>query len=48
MADELLALMKGDSPAEAKTEASPLSERLPPKIHRIQKELPAWIGADTE
>ena len=46
MADELLALMKGNSPAEAKTEALPLMERLPPKIHKIQKELPAWIGAD--
>jgi hypothetical protein len=43
VADELLAVMKGDSPAEAKTEALPLSERLPPKIHRIQKELPGWL-----
>ncbi|MGO8751163.1 MAG: Spy/CpxP family protein refolding chaperone [Thermoguttaceae bacterium] len=43
VADELLALMNGDSPAKAKTEALPLMERLPPKIHRIQKELPAWI-----
>jgi hypothetical protein len=43
VADELLALMKGDSQIEAKTEALPLSERLPPKIQRIQKELPAWM-----
>ncbi len=43
VADEFLALIKGDSPAEAKGEALPLSERLPPKIHRIQKELPAWL-----
>jgi hypothetical protein len=43
VADELLTLMKGDSPAEAKTGALPLMERLPPKIHKIQKELPAWI-----
>ena len=28
---------------EAKTEALTLLERLPPKIHRIQKELPAWV-----
>jgi hypothetical protein len=24
-------------------EASPLSERLPPKIQKIQKELPGWL-----
>jgi hypothetical protein len=49
VADELLAMMKGDSPAKAKTEALPLSERLPPKIHRIQKELPAWLeNADAD
>lgn len=46
VADELLALMKGDSPAEAKTETLPLSERLPPKIQKIQSALPAWIGSD--
>jgi hypothetical protein len=28
---------------EKKTEALTLLERLPPKIHRIQKELPAWV-----
>ncbi len=28
---------------EAKAEALTLMERLPPKIHRIQKELPAWV-----
>ena len=35
--------LKGDPLIEAKTEALTLLERLPPKIHRIQKELPAWI-----
>jgi hypothetical protein len=49
VSDELLTLMKGDSPVATKTEALPLSERLPPKIHRIQKELSAWIEkADAE
>ena len=43
VADELLALMKGDSQIKAKTEALPLMERLPLKIQKIQKELPAWI-----
>jgi len=35
--------LKGDPLFEAQTEALTLLERLPPKIHRIQKELPAWI-----
>ena len=35
--------LKGDPLVEAKTEALTLLERLPPKIHKIQKELPAWI-----
>jgi len=35
--------LKGDRLVEAKTEALTLLERLPPKIHKIQKELPAWI-----
>ncbi len=35
--------LKGDPLIEAKTEALTLMERLPPKIHRIQKELPAWM-----
>jgi tetratricopeptide (TPR) repeat protein len=48
VADELLALMKGDSPAAAKTEALSLMERLPSKIKKIQGELPAWIGSDAE
>ena len=48
VADELLALMKGNSPAEAKTQALPLMERLPPKVQKIQRELPAWIGADAD
>ena len=34
--------LKGDPLIEAKTEPS-LTERLPPKIHQIQKELPAWM-----
>ena len=42
VADKLLALMKGES-KEVKSPALPLMERLPSKIHRIQKELPAWI-----
>ena len=35
--------LKGDPLIEAKTEALTLMERLPPKIQKIQKELPAWI-----
>ncbi len=35
--------LKGDRLIEAKTEALTLLERLPPKIHKIQKELTAWI-----
>jgi hypothetical protein len=35
--------LKGDPLEEAKTEALTLMERLPPKLHQIQKELPAWI-----
>ena len=35
--------LKGDPLVEGKTEALTLMERLPPKIHKIQKELPAWI-----
>jgi hypothetical protein len=34
--------LKGEPLIEAKMEAS-LMERLPPKIHRIQKELPKWM-----
>jgi hypothetical protein len=43
VADELLALMKSEKPVPAKTEESSLQERLPSKIHKIQKDLPAWI-----
>ena len=46
VADELLALMRG-APTETKPAASAFAERLPPKIQRIQKELPAWIDSDT-
>ena len=35
--------LKGDPLIEAKTETLTLLERLPPKIHKIQKELPAWM-----
>jgi hypothetical protein len=35
--------LKGEPLIEAKMEALTLLERLPPKIHQIQKELPAWI-----
>lgn len=35
--------LSGGPLLEAKAEASTILERLPPKIHRIQKELPAWI-----
>ena len=34
--------LKGDPLVEGKTVAS-LTDRLPPKIHKIQQELPAWI-----
>ena len=33
----------GNLNAEAEQEALPLSERLPPKIQKIQQELPSWI-----
>jgi len=35
--------LKGEPLIEAKSEGLTLLERLPPKIHRIQKELPAWM-----
>ena len=35
--------LKGDPLVEAKTDAVTLLERLPPKIHQIQEEFPAWI-----
>jgi hypothetical protein len=35
--------LKGEPLIEAKTEALTLLERLPPKIHKIQKELPGWM-----
>ena len=45
--DEALAayreFLKGDPLKEAEGETSTLLERLPPKIQKIQKELPAWI-----
>jgi len=37
--------LKGEPLIETKSETASLFERLPPKIHRIQKELPAWIAA---
>ena len=36
----------GNVNAAVETEALPLMERLPVKIHEIQAKLPAWIGAD--
>jgi hypothetical protein len=35
--------LKGEPLFEAKTEALTLMERLSPKIHKIQKDLPAWV-----
>ena len=35
--------LRGDPLTEAQTETVTLLERLPPKIHRIQNELPAWM-----
>jgi hypothetical protein len=35
--------LKGGQLVEAKTETLTILERLPPKIHKIQKELPAWV-----
>ena len=35
--------LKGEPLIEAKTDALTLLERLPPKIHKIQKEFPAWM-----
>jgi hypothetical protein len=43
VADELLRLMNGERPGDAKTAASTVQRRLPAKIQRIQQELPAWI-----
>jgi hypothetical protein len=42
--------LKGAPLIEAKAETSTLMERLPPKIHKIQRELPVWIqkGGNTE
>ncbi len=45
VADELLALMQS-TPKGTKPGESTFADRLPAKIHRIQKELPAWVGAD--
>jgi hypothetical protein len=35
--------LKGEPLIEAKTETTSYLERLPPKIHRIQQELPGWM-----
>ena len=42
--------LKGAPLIEAQTETSTLMERLPPKIHKIQRALPVWIqkGGNTE
>lgn len=46
-ADEVLALIK-NSPRETKSGTSTVAERLPIKIQRVQKELPAWIDSDAD
>jgi hypothetical protein len=46
LAGELLELMKGDQLKGRATEPPPLHERLPAKIQKNLKELPAWIGKD--
>jgi hypothetical protein len=48
VADQLLGLIQGDQPKgeKEKPAAPPLQERLPAKIARIQKELPAWVQGD--
>jgi hypothetical protein len=46
VADEVLALMGGDTLEESKPDASTRQGRLPAKIQRIQKELPAWVSGD--
>jgi hypothetical protein len=43
VADALLSLMEGDKPDGSKPPQPPLQERLPAKVRRIQKELPAWV-----
>jgi hypothetical protein len=43
VADELLALMRGENQEESKPAATTVEARLPAKIQRIQKELPAWV-----
>ena len=43
VADDLLTLMKAVPRGEATPGTSPVSQRLPPKIQKIEKTLPAWI-----
>jgi len=43
VADELLALMKGDLPKQAMSGTASVAEDLPGKIQKIQSELPAWV-----
>jgi hypothetical protein len=43
LADHLLALMKSNPPVDTKPDALSLSERLPPKIQKIQAEVETWI-----
>jgi hypothetical protein len=48
VANELLDLMKNVQLKGEKRGSSPLQERLPAKIERIQKELPSWVAGDRE
>ncbi len=49
VADEVLRLMKEDKGVKKKEPGAPAVQyRLPAKIQRIQKELPAWVQGDAE
>jgi hypothetical protein len=49
VADEVLALMRGEETEKrGKPDASTVQERLPAKIRKIQKELPAWVQGDAD
>ena len=47
-ADEVLALLKSDSPGESQAVPSTVAESLPSKIQKLQSGLPAWIGSDAD
>src|SRR5262249_61671061 len=49
VADDVLALMRGEeTEKKGKPDASMVQERLPAKIQKIQKELPAWVQGDAD